>query len=128
MKESVKASIILPVKPSVIYDAWLDNEEHSNMTGGEASCSSNIGDKYTAWDGYITGSNLELIPNNKIVQSWRTSEFAENDEDSRLEIHLKEVEAGTELELIHTNIPEGQTQYENGWVESYFNPMTEYFS
>ncbi|MFT5858655.1 MAG: activator of HSP90 ATPase [Flavobacteriaceae bacterium] len=128
MKESVKSSIIIKVKPGALYNAWLDTEEHSNMTGGDAKCSDQVGESHAAWDGYISGKNLELIPNEKIVQSWRTFEFATDDEDSRLEIQLKEIPEGTELTLIHTNIPEGQTQYENGWVENYFNPMLAYFN
>ncbi|MDG1428999.1 MAG: hypothetical protein P8M19_01435 [Crocinitomicaceae bacterium] len=44
-----------------LYSAWLDSEGHSNRKGGEAHCSDVINDKLTAWDGYITGSNIELV-------------------------------------------------------------------
>ena len=39
----------------------------------------------TAWDGYISGRNVELIPGERIVQTWRTSEFGVSDPDSNLE-------------------------------------------
>jgi activator of HSP90 ATPase len=97
------------------------------MTGGEAEINSKVGSPFIAWDGYITGTNIELKSNQKIVQNWRTSEFNKNDESSILTITLKEVENGTELTLNHKNIPEGQTQYKNGWVENYFQPMKNYF-
>ena len=97
------------------------------MTGGEAECGKNIGDTFTAWDRYIDGENLELKENEEIIQSWRTSEFDKNDEDSRLIIRLKEIKNGTELILIHSNIPEGQTQYKQGWEDHYFTPMKNYF-
>ena len=51
----------------------------------------------------------------------------ENDEDSKLIIELKKVKEGTQLTLIQTNIPEGQTQYKEGWEEHYFEPMNAYF-
>ena len=97
------------------------------MTGGEAKCSNEVGSAFTTWDGYIFGENIDLKPNHEIIQSWRTSEFNDDDEDSILKISLNELENGTELTLIHRNIPEGQTQYEQGWKEHYFEPMKNYF-
>lgn len=70
---------------------------------------------------------MKLISNQEIVQSWRTSEFTDNDEDSKLIIRFKEIESGTALTLIHSNIPEGQTQYKQGWIDHYFIPMKQYF-
>lgn len=69
-----------------------------------------------------------LIKDKQIVQSWSTSGFSEDDEDSILHIDLTKVNEGTELTLIHTNIPRGQTQYKKGWVDHYFEPMKEYFN
>lgn len=116
------------VPPSVIYHAWLDSDLHMKMTGGEASCSNQIGSSFSAWDGYILGKNLELIENEKIVQSWRTSEFSSKDEDSIITIYIRKTPNGTELTLHHKNIPKGQmTQYKKGWVEHYFTPMKEFF-
>ena len=85
------------------------------------------GNSFTAWDGYIWGKNIELKPNKEIVQSWRTSQFNENDEDSNLKIQLRELKNGTELTLVHSNIPEGETHYKEGWIEHYFEPMKNYF-
>ncbi|WP_297704479.1 SRPBCC domain-containing protein [uncultured Eudoraea sp.] len=127
MKESFELRHNFKAKPSEIYDAWLDSIQHSEMTGGPAKCSNIIGGKFTAWDGYIEGKNIELKPNKEIIQSWRTSEFGDNDKDSKLIIQLKESENGTELILNHSNIPEGQTQYKKGWLEHYFIPMENYF-
>lgn len=127
MKESFTISDILPASKEVIYSAWLDSDKHTEMTGGEATCSDQVGGDFSAWDGYITGKNVALLKNEEIVQTWRTTEFAENDEDSLLTIKLKEVDGGTEITLVHTNIPEGQTQYKQGWIDHYFVPMKAYF-
>ena len=126
--ESLRHTVDFPVAPETVYKAWLNSEEHSAMTGGEAVCSDQEGAGFTAWDGYIEGKNIKLIPNKQIVQSWRTTEFADSDEDSMLQLDLEESDSGTRLTLIHNNIPAGQTQYENGWVESYFKPMASYFN
>ena len=127
MKESFEIKCKLNVKPSEIYNAWLDSELHTKMTGGEAVCNHEINTVFTAWDEYISGKNIELIPNKKIVQTWRTVEFNESDEDSTVTILLVEIENGTEVTLTHTNIPDGQTQYKKGWEDHYFNPMKTFF-
>jgi activator of HSP90 ATPase len=87
-----------------------------------------IGAAYSAWDGYIVGRNLELEPNRRIVQSWRTSEFAVDDPDSTVTIVLTPLGAGTRLELRHAGVPDAQTTYENGgWRDFYLEPMQAYF-
>ncbi|MCH2235212.1 MAG: SRPBCC domain-containing protein [Crocinitomicaceae bacterium] len=98
------------------------------MTGRDAEGKAEVGASFSAWDSYIWGENKALEPHSKIVQTWRTSEFTEEDEDSILEIHFKEVENGTELTIKHTNIPEGQSQYQKGWDDHYIIPMREHFN
>ena len=126
--ESCHIKAVFNTDSKTLYDSWLSVEGHTAMTGGEATCSDRVGDSFIAWDGYIWGKNLELIPHQKIVQSWRTTEFSEKDEDSRVEIRLQKVSEGTQFEIIHTNIPSGQTQYEQGWIDHYINPMKDYFN
>ena len=98
------------------------------MTGNAAKVDGKVGGKFTAWDGYIFGSTLELEPDQRIVQAWRTSEFPEDAPDSRLEILFEEVAEGTKVTLIHSNMPEDQVDsYRQGWEDFYFRPMKEYF-
>ncbi len=110
-----------------IYKSWLSTQRHTKMTGGEAFVSDKIGETFTAWDGYITGQNTELEPYSKIVQSWRSSNFEDNEGDSQIEILLSEHEEETTLTLKHTNVPESGEHYKKGWKEHYFEPMRRYF-
>ena len=119
----------IPASAQEIYDAWLDSLTHSEMTRGEASMSDEVGAEVSAWDRYITGRNLELVPSERIVQSWRTTQFTDKHEDSIITVTLEEVEGGTLLTLVHSNVPDEQTSYEQaGWQEHYFEPMKEYFA
>jgi hypothetical protein len=61
----------LPASPEAVYDAWLDSGRHGEMTGAKASIGERVGDRYSAWDGYITGKTLELVP------ARRTADFDE---------------------------------------------------
>ena len=91
--------------------------------------SEQIGAEVSAWDGYISGRNLELVPGQRIVQSWRTSEFADEQGDSVITILLQEADEGTLLTLEHSNVPDEQRSYEEtGWQENYFEPMVVYFT
>ena len=121
-------SKIFPVSAEIIYNAWLDGELHSLMTGGHAECNAIEGKNFTAWDGYISGKNIKLVANQKIIQSWRTTEFRDNDEDSLIEIDLKPVAEGCQLTIKHSKIPDEQPDYGQGWQEYYFEPMSEYFN
>lgn len=128
MNNNIVLNETFPVAPSTIYKAWLSSDGHTEMTGGRAECSSVENDEFMAWDGYITGQNKVLIENQKIVQSWRTTEFNEQDEDSELTIELKATEEGCLLTLTHSHIPNQESDYEKGWIEHYFQPMKEYFT
>ncbi len=127
MAMEFEISTTIPANPDEVYKAWLDSKGHSKMTGSKAKVSDKIGGGFAAWDGYISGTNLELKPGKKIVQSWRTSEFADSEEDSRIEITLAPAKGGTKLTLRHSNLPAHGEQYRQGWADSYFDPMKEYF-
>lgn len=120
-------SVKIDATPMAIYTAWLSNEGHTKMTGGEAIISDLVGESFSTWDGYITGKNTSLEPYHKIVQSWRTTEFEDSDEDSILEITFKDLGDATEITLVHSNLSQDEEQYKKGWEEYYFEPMKTYF-
>jgi uncharacterized protein YndB with AHSA1/START domain len=122
-----EVSEIIPASPEQVYNAWLDSGKHGLMTGGSASVSAIAGETFEAWDGYIQGKNLELEPGKRILQSWRTSEFEDSEEDSLLEIFFTPEGGGTRVTIRHSNLPQHGMQYQQGWIDSYFTPMKDYF-
>jgi len=127
MTTNFKIKKHINASPSEIYKSWLDGALHAQMTGGEATGKPEVESQFTAWDGYISGKNVELEPDKRIVQSWRTTEFDANDDDSKLEIDLIPTGSGCSLILTHSNIPDGQPDYEQGWEDHYFKPMVDFF-
>jgi len=127
--EKIKLSITLSAKPKEVYKAWLNTKLHSLFTRSAANVSDKVGGEFTAWDGYISGTNIELYEGKKIIQSWRTTEFADNAADSVLELDFIEKDGKTILSLEHSNIPKGDgNKYKDGWRDFYFKPMKKYFS
>jgi activator of HSP90 ATPase len=129
MVESVSISDIIPASPEDIYRAYLDSDGHAALTGSPASIEARPGGKFSAWDGYITGTTLEMEPHRRVVQAWRTTEFPDGAADSRLELLLEKVAGGTKVTFNHSDIPEGQAEdYRQGWIDFYFEPMKAHFA
>jgi activator of HSP90 ATPase len=127
--DSFKLIEIFPVSPDLLYKAWLDSITHAEFIGSSADIDPTVNGKFTIWDNYITGKTIELVPEKRIVQQWRTAEFPADSPDSLLELTFEAIKEGTKLTLIHKNIPEGQgEEYKKGWKEFYFEPMQEFFS
>ena len=114
--------------PQQVYDAWLESEGHTAMTGGKAECSDAVGGEFTAWDGYISGRNVALESGSRIVQSWRTTQFADDELDSQIELLFEGSDGGTRVTLSHTNVPDGGEHYQSGWQSHYLEPMADYFA
>lgn len=129
MPYDFELSALLPATPKEVYDAWLSSEGHTAMTGGVATIDPVVGGGFVAWDGYITGTTLELDPPRRIVQTWRTSNFTDDDEDSTIEVLLEPAGDGTRITVRHSNVPSEHKGYEDGgWQRSYFDPMHAHFS
>lgn len=127
MKIEFTISDVIPASPDTIYNAWLNSDEHTRMTGGIAKISANLGATFEAWDGYIQGKNLALVSPKRILQHWRTTEFEKTENDSLLEITLNSEEGGTRVTIRHSDLPDHGMQYRQGWIDAYFIPMKDYF-
>ena len=128
--KTIRQSEFFPsVPPQRIYDAFLNGPKHSKMTGAKATADSHVGGKFTAWDGYISGTNLELDPGKRIVQDWQTTEWPEGAPASHLEWTFTEKDGGTEVTMVHSKVPASQSEsYRQGWIDFYWTPMKEYFA
>ena len=129
MKNKIEISAVFPASVEMLYTAWLSSRGHSALTGAKAEVDHRIGGKFTAWDGYISGTTVELENFKRIVQKWRTTDFPEGSPDSRLEVRFEEVKGGTEITLVHTGLPDGtEDEYLKGWKDYYFKPMKKYLA
>jgi activator of HSP90 ATPase len=84
MKKSIELKETFLATPKELFNAWLDSDKHTAMTGGKANCNAKVNGEFSAWDGYISGKNISLIEDKEIIQEWRTSEFKESDKNSEL--------------------------------------------
>ena len=125
---TIRQTVVVSATSNEVYDALIDADKHSAFTGSKATCDPEIGGKFTAWDGYIFGKILELDKGKKIVQEWMTTEWPNGYSASRLELSFKKVEGGTEIAMLHCNVPAEQADdLGKGWTDFYWKPLKEYF-
>jgi uncharacterized protein YndB with AHSA1/START domain len=127
MSVEFRISDLISAPPEELYQAWLDSETHSKMTGGKAEISDQVGGKFSAWDGYIQGENLELNPPLRILQKWRTEDFEAEDADSLVEVTFIAEGKKTRITIRHTELPPHGMKYQQGWIDAYFDPMKDFF-
>ena len=123
--KSLKKYYTLKADPGDVYNA-LTNKSLIEIWTGEAAEMEPIPDtEFALWEGSISGLNLEFEKNRKIVQQWY---FEGQEEDSIVTIILHPDKKGTNVELIHTNIPDDAFQnILEGWDEDYFGALRELF-
>ncbi|TMA25618.1 MAG: hypothetical protein E6J78_16830 [Deltaproteobacteria bacterium] len=129
MADSFEVEAVVPAEPERVFAAWMDSREHAAFTGGgEALVEPWAGGRFIAWDGYMHGIILGLDAAKRIVQTWRTSEFAPESRDSRLVVEFEAARGGTRVRIKHSDVPADKAKrYEKGWMEHYLKPLTKYF-
>ena len=123
--KTIRQSVTFRASPHVVYEMLMDSRKHAGFTGEKARIDRKVGGKFTAYAGYITGVNLELVADKKIVQSWRGSDWPEG-LFSRVTFSLEEVQGGTRLTFRQSGVPEAHYDDINqGWRDYYWKPMRE---
>ncbi len=112
--------------PEDVYRALTNPVTIQLWTGEPAEMSAEPGSEFSLWDGSIEGRNMEFEEGKRIVQQWY---FGDQEEESLVTIILHPLKSGTSVELIHTNIPDGDYHdIVDGWNNSYFGPLREFYS
>ncbi|MDK2979449.1 MAG: hypothetical protein PWP52_2163 [Bacteroidales bacterium] len=115
----------IPATPEEIFIALTNPFTIELWSGYKAIMDDKEGTEFTLWDGDISGKNLTIEKDKKIVQEWY---FGEQDNRSIVTIKIHEKNKGAQIELNHTNIPD--EVYDNiikGWDEYYFGALKTFF-
>jgi len=87
--------------------------------------SAHVGGPFELFGGYIVGRQLELVPNELVVQAWRVLSWPRGIY-SIARFELSDQAGSTKLAFDHTAFPKGQaTHLASGWQEHYWNPLTK---
>jgi activator of HSP90 ATPase len=121
--KTIKQSVTFKATLHEVYEALMDAKKHAAFTGGKATISRKEGGKFSVFDGYAEGVNLELEPDKKIVQTWRAEDWPEG-HYSKATFVFTAAAGGTRLTFTQTDVPEEfSDEIAQGWKDYYWEPM-----
>jgi activator of HSP90 ATPase len=90
--------------------------------------SPHAGGSFALFGGYIVGRQIELVPNELIVQAWRVLSWARGTY-SIARFALTDQGGSTRLVFDHMAFPKGQAEHlASGWQEHYWDPLTRFLA
>jgi activator of HSP90 ATPase len=120
------ASPIASAQAAHIYQALLDEKEFSALTRAPARIEPQPGGTFSLFGGRVTGRILELVPNQRIVESWRLESWPAG-VYSTVRIELTPTPIGIHLTLDQTGFPEAdRSTLERNWPKMYWEPLRRY--
>jgi activator of HSP90 ATPase len=130
--ETIDLHLNFGCEPGQLYDALTNAQRVMGYTSAPASIDLRVGGRFEFFAGSISGEFKELVPNQKIVQSWRMKSWPEN-VWSTVTLTMTG-EHQTKLHLKHEDIPsrdatgsEVLKQVEQGWQHNFFNRLRSAF-
>jgi activator of HSP90 ATPase len=122
-RTSLHMEIDFKASPQRIYEALLYSKQFAAFSGVPAEIDPKAGGAFSMFGGLIVGRNVELIPNQRIVQAWRPTHW-DPGVYSIVRFDLKPQGSETLLVLDHTGFPEGEfDSLERGWHSHYGDPL-----
>ncbi len=125
---TITQTVIFKTTPTEVYSALMDSEKHAAFTESKAIISPKASGDISAYDGYITGTNVKLVPDKIIVQRWRAEDWPIG-HFSTITIELKKHdETDTVMHFTQTGVPSDfYTSIANGWKKHYWTKMKTVF-
>ena len=110
---------------SAIYELLMDSDKQAEFSGAPTKIGREPGSAFEVMGGHITGVTLELVPNRRIVQSWRLAEGTWPEGHMSTAIFMLEEDSGeTLLHFVHAGVPEqNHDSIDEGWKTHYWDPM-----
>jgi activator of HSP90 ATPase len=141
--DAIHQEIVFQAAPERVYAALIDPRQFdkvidlsgirkSGMLPPEANKPTQIrseaGAAFILFGGFITGRQIELVPNVRIVQAWRVAAWGPG-VFSIAKFELQKQGAATRLVFDHTGFPKGAGKsLAAGWHKHYWQPLTKFLA
>jgi len=128
MARSIEQQVVINADPSRVYEALMDSKRHSEFTGGPAEIENKVGGAMSCHGGFVTGVNIDLKKDQRIVQAWRGKDWAEG-VYSVATFALEKEGNKTKLSFTQHGIPDDQVEHiSKGWYSHYWEPLAKYLA
>lgn len=130
---SIQQQATVPATPAQVYAILADAEALSALSGMSGQAARSAGEEFSAFDGHVTGRQIDLVPDQRVVQAWRFPVW-EPGRYTIVRFTLATEDGGTRLVI---DQPEGadalgchQTWHDHldaNWPTFYLTPLTKHF-
>lgn len=125
-RTSLHQELDLKASTQRIYEVLLDSKQFGAFTGMAADIDPKVGGAFATFGGQIVGRNVELVPNQRIVQAWRPASW-DPGVYSIVRFEMKAQGSGAKVVLDHTGFPEGDYDHlSEGWSVHYWEPLKKF--
>jgi activator of HSP90 ATPase len=139
--ESIHLETVFKAGRKRVYDALTDAKQFHKVTQLSAAVQSGMapatppaeianiaGGAFSLFGGYISGRNIELVSNERIIQAWRAGSWPSGIY-SIARFDLAEQGSETKLVFDHTGFPKGDAEHlVEGWKTNYWQPLAKFLA
>jgi len=124
--KSIEQVVTFRAAPAQVFEALIDSAQHAAFTGEPAAIERHVGGAVSCYGGKVTGIQLDVAKDERIVQAWRPGNFppgaftlvtyalAPDGADGK----------GTKLTFTQHAVPdEAHEHLSKGWEERYWKPL-----
>ena len=139
-EEAIHQEPVFKASRKHVYEALTDASQFAKVvelsaamkSGGmktgaaPVTISREAGGAFAAFGGYVSGRQIELVPDERIVQVWRAGSW-DPGSYSIARFVLVEQGAETKIKFDHTGFPKGQAEHlAEGWRVNYWEPLAKF--
>jgi uncharacterized protein YndB with AHSA1/START domain len=139
--DAIHQEVVLNATRRRVYRALTDSAEFDAVTrlsdamalvtapgAARTDISRDVGGVFVMFGGYITGRQIELVPDERLVQVWRAASWKPGD-FSLVKFVLADEGSDTRLVFDHTGFPAGTaTRLAQGWHSHYWEPLARFLA
>jgi activator of HSP90 ATPase len=134
--ESIHQEVVFKARRNRVYEALTDNSQFDKVVKLSAAVQSNmlpdnkpttispeVGGAFSLFGGFVTGRHIELVPNERIIQAWRSASWGAGLYSI---VSFDLIEQGSETKLLfdHRGFPNGDAaSLLKGWNGNYWEPL-----
>ncbi len=125
---SIQQQAMIDADPAQVYAVLADAGALSALSGMGGTVGLSAGEEFSAFDGHVVGRQIELVPGERIVQTWRFPVW-EPGTYSIVRFTLVAEDGGTRLVLDQHGEPDDWHDHvDTNWPTFYLTPLTTHFA
>jgi activator of HSP90 ATPase len=130
---SIHQEALIPATPQQVFELLTSGSLFGAATGMPSEITDREGDSFSLFDGRVEGRQIELVPDQRVVQAWRFGAEHESPWEpgvySTVRFTLEPAGDRTRLVIDHAGIPAEWIEHISGGYPAFYEePITKFFT